>query len=60
MDLDMSPIDVQKHLGGVDYPATGADLAEMAERNGAPEQLVERLRSIGEVDGPDQVMKELG
>jgi uncharacterized protein DUF2795 len=60
MDLDMSPIDVQKHLAGVDYPATGVDLARKAESNGAPEELVERLRSIGEVDGPDDVMEELG
>ena len=60
MELDISPIDVQKHLRGVSYPATGAELAQAAQSNGAPEELVERLRSLDEADGPDDVMEQLG
>jgi Protein of unknown function (DUF2795) len=52
--------EVQKHLKGADYPATGEQLAERAHENGAPDNLVEALRSISEeVDGPNGVMKRL-
>jgi uncharacterized protein DUF2795 len=50
--------EVQKALKGADYPATGDQLADLARRNGA-EELAGELSSIGEVSGPDQVMKEL-
>ncbi|HZO50347.1 MAG TPA: DUF2795 domain-containing protein [Gaiellaceae bacterium] len=57
----MNPTDVQSHLAGADYPATGEELAALAEDNGAPGALVERLRELGdaELDGPDDVMAEL-
>jgi len=57
----MNPTDVQSHLAGADYPATGEELAAVAEDNGAPRALVERLRELGdaELDGPDDVMEEL-
>lgn len=52
--------EVQKALKGADYPMTGEQLAELAERNDADAALVERLRDIDhEVDGPNGVMKEL-
>ena len=52
--------EVQKALKGADYPMTGEQLAELAERNGADSALVERLRDIDhDVDGPNGVMKEL-
>ncbi len=56
--MDLNPIDVQKHLKGADYPASGDDLASTAEGNDAPGDLVEKLRSLGgeEFSGPDQVM----
>jgi Protein of unknown function (DUF2795) len=58
--MDVNPIEVQKYLKGVDYPARGEELASTAEARGAPEEIVEELRGIsGEVDGPDQVMKKL-
>lgn len=58
--MDVNPIELQKHLKGVDYPADGAALAAVAEDNGAPAEIVDRLREVGEVSGPDQVMKALG
>ncbi len=59
--MDLNPIDAQRHLKGVDYPATGEELASTAESNDAPGELVEKLRSLGDEDfsGPDQVMAAL-
>jgi Protein of unknown function (DUF2795) len=51
--------DVQKALKGVDYPADGDKLAEAARSNGGSADLVEALRGMREVDGPNGVMKEL-
>jgi hypothetical protein len=48
--------DVQRHLKGADYPATGHDLAELASSNGADEE----LDSIdATMDGPNAVMEHL-
>ena len=51
--------DVQKALKGADYPMDGAALADLAESNGADRELVDALRPMREVDGPNRVMKEL-
>ena len=51
--------DVQKALKGADYPASGDQLAELADRNGAGPELVDALRGMREVEGPNGVMKEL-
>ena len=51
--------DVQKALKGADYPATGEQLAEVARGNGADDDLVRELGSIGEVSGPGKGMSEL-
>ena len=50
---------VQKALKGADYPMDGPALAELAERNGADDDLVQALRPLREVEGPNGVMKEL-
>jgi uncharacterized protein DUF2795 len=44
--VDFNPLDVQKHLKGVDYPASKEDLASTAEGNNAPGDLVEQLRNL--------------
>lgn len=51
--------EVQSHLKGAGYPAGGDDLANLAQSNGASADLVDALRGLGEVDGPDEVMREL-
>ena len=53
--------DVQKALKGMDYPASPEDLANKAESNGAPLDLVETLRGMRKqnFDGPSAVMQEL-
>ena len=58
----MNPIEVQKNLKGVSYPASKDDLVQAAERNGAGAELVDQLRSLDadRFDGPNEVMKALG
>ena len=51
--------DVQKALKGADYPMDGGQLAELAESNGAAKDLVDALRDVRQVDGPNTVMQEL-
>jgi hypothetical protein len=51
--------EVQRFLKGADYPMDGKELAELATKNGAGDDLVEALRGIGKVNGPNVVMKEL-
>ena len=51
--------EVQKALKGANYPMDGKQLAELAESNGADSSLVDALRGLREVDGPNGVMKEL-
>ena len=51
--------EVQKALKGANYPMDGAALAELAKSNGADDALVDALRGLRQVDGPNGVMKEL-
>lgn len=51
--------EVQKALKGASYPMDGAALADLARSNGAGDDLVESLKGIREVDGPNTVMQEL-
>ena len=57
--MAMNITDVQSALKGADYPADGDSLAETAESNGADQEIVDALRGMREVDGPNGVMKEL-
>jgi hypothetical protein len=51
--------EVQKALKGADYPMDGAALSELARSNGADQSLVDALKGVREVDGPNTVMHEL-
>ena len=51
--------EVQKALKGASYPMDGAALAELASSNGAGDDLVQALKDLREVEGPNGVMKEL-
>ncbi len=59
MAMSFSVTEVQKVLKGADYPMDGPQLADLAKRNGAADELVEVLRGLPEVDGPNAVMKHL-
>jgi hypothetical protein len=53
----VSPIDIQKALGGMDYPARKDDIVRHAEQNGADQEVLEALRGIEdrEYEGPSGV-----
>jgi hypothetical protein len=59
--VDFDPDDTTQYLEGLDYPASKEELASVAEGNGAPEELVERLHTLGRptFSGPNEVMAEL-
>jgi hypothetical protein len=52
-----TPIELQKYLGGVDYPASRDDLVSTARDNGAPDDLVSALENSGRdsFDSPTEV-----
>ncbi len=45
-DSNVSPIEVQKYLGGVDYPIDKAALVDHAEGKGADGNVLETLRVL--------------
>jgi hypothetical protein len=61
MDMAFQVTEVQKALKGADYPATPQNLADRAESNNAPRELVQTLRGIRKqsFQGPNAVMHEL-
>ena len=60
--MDVNPIEVQKHLSGIDYPASKDEVISTAESNGAPQEIIEALQRMDaeEFDGPDAVQAALG
>lgn len=59
--MDINPIEVQKALKGVDYPAEVDELVRQAEANDASEEVIEALQElVGSFDGPDDVQEALG
>jgi hypothetical protein len=57
--MSVSPIDVQKALGGMDYPAGKDEIVRHAEDKGADGQVLDALRKIPdrEYEGPSGVSK---
>ncbi len=51
--------EVQKYLKGADYPMDGPALSDLAKGNGAEQELVDALRELPEINGPNRVMQEL-
>lgn len=58
----INPIQLQKHLGGVDYPASREDLVHQAEANGADDEVRAVLGRLpdGEYQTPADVNKAVG
>jgi len=52
-----NPIQVQKYLSGIDYPASKDDIVATAEKEGADGAVLEALKNIpdGEYDAPTAV-----
>lgn len=57
-----NPIELQKYLAGVDYPAQRDDLVQAAEKNGADADTLDILRGLPDrtYEGPSGVSKEIG
>jgi hypothetical protein len=60
--MAVNPIQLQKFLGGVDYPAQKDDLVRHAEQHGADKEAVDALRRIPDrqYDGPNAVSAAVG
>lgn len=52
-----NPIEIQKYLSGIDYPASKDDIVATAEREGATGDALDALKNIpdGEYDAPTAV-----
>jgi hypothetical protein len=52
-----NPVELERYLGGVDYPANRDALLSAARDNGADDSLVEKLEQLPdrEYSGPDKV-----
>ncbi|MEV4178118.1 MULTISPECIES: DUF2795 domain-containing protein [unclassified Nonomuraea] len=57
MSTAPNPIDLQKHLSGVDYPATKDDLIKAAREHNAGNDIVQALEAMPDrrYDGPNAV-----
>ncbi|MBG6216765.1 hypothetical protein IWX75_001209 [Arthrobacter sp. CAN_A6] len=55
-----SPIDIQKALGGIDYPVSKENLVKHAEGSGADDSVMETLNNLPdrEYASPTDVNKE--
>ena len=53
----VSPIDIQKALSGMDYPASKEDIVRHAEQQGSDKEVLEALKKIEDrqYDGPSGV-----
>lgn len=59
--MGFNPDDAQQYLEGADYLASKEEVASTAENNGAPDELVERIRALStpEFSSTEQVVSEL-
>lgn len=57
-----NPIQVQKFLGGLDYPVEKADLLERARSEGAHDEVVDTLERLPEqsFNSPNDVSEAIG
>jgi hypothetical protein len=53
----VSPIDIQKALSGMDYPASKDQIVQHAQKQGGDEEVIEALKKIPdrEYEGPSGV-----
>jgi hypothetical protein len=57
-----TPIEIQKYLGGIEYPTTKESLVEHARASGAPEEIEQVLEKLpdDEFDSPAVISKAIG
>ena len=62
MDIGgFNPQDAQQYLQGVNWPADKQEVVDKAEGNGAPQPMLEKLKSLGggQFSGPQDVIGKL-
>ncbi|POX36761.1 hypothetical protein C3486_31900 [Streptomyces sp. Ru73] len=62
MDKNVNPIEMQKCLGGVSYPASKEEIVKQAEQHGASKDIMGALKKLpeSEYDSPAAVNREVG
>jgi len=57
--MPFNPIEAQKYLKGMDYPAEKRDLIEHAKSNGAPQEMIDDLEGHNQsrFENPGEVQK---
>jgi hypothetical protein len=57
-----NPIQIQKYLGGLDYPVTRREIIEKAQQEGADEDVMEALNQLPEqeYESPIAISREVG
>jgi hypothetical protein len=60
--MPVNPVQLQKYLGGVDYPASKEDLVRRAQEQGADTEALQTLRSLPfeEFNSPNDVSEAVG
>jgi hypothetical protein len=61
-DVEENPVEVtQRYIDGINWPASKDEVVKAAERNGAPEDVLEKLRVVSDerFDGPNRVHNAL-
>lgn len=60
--MAVNPIEMQKSLGGVSYPASKEQIVRTAKEHGAPKKIMDALKSMPdkEYDSPAEINKEVG
>ncbi|WP_189551229.1 DUF2795 domain-containing protein [Streptomyces lavendofoliae] len=60
--MAVNPIEMQKALGGVNYPASKKEIVDQASRHKAGQEVMKALDSLPdkEYDSPASVNKEVG
>jgi hypothetical protein len=60
--MTVNPIQVQKFLGGIDYPARKDDLIKRAQKSGADQNVMNTLKSLPRDDfnSPNDISEAIG
>ena len=60
--MSVSPVEVEKYLKGIDYPAKKQDLMKYAQQNGAPQEILNVVKQLPEetFNRPTDVAKAVG
>lgn len=60
--MTVNPVQLQKYLGGLDYPVSREDLVRRAQEKGADQNVLSTLRSLPreEFNSPNDVSEAVG